>query len=226
MSVRSLVVLTFSVSAHVWYLSCCCPVTPYILDRRTHSPLKRTGPCLFPDFCSLLPFLGALCSLHTIHDFVYHSWVGLLLSHVFFEIMDSSKQMLLAPSCHKVRMLIVWYDILHFTSHHKSLALGPIHKQWPHRNPCNFLLIAQTEFVLQVVSILTVDCPEVSLLLVLWSVTTKGNPLDSHSHKGQRPIGEEAYKILYPLGTRPTPSGGMAINQSEERDPSNITLYG
>ena len=50
---------------------------------------------------------------------------------------------------------------------------------------------------------------------LLRSVTTKGNPLFSHGHKGQRPIGEEAYKILYPLGACPTPSGCMAIDQSE-----------
>ena len=43
--------------------------------------------------------------------------------------------------------------------------------------------------------------------ILLRSVTTKGNPLYSHGHEGVRPIGEEAYKILYPLGRRPTPSG-------------------
>ena len=63
-------------------------------------------------------------------------------------------------------------------------------------------------------------------LKVLRSVTTKGNHLSSHGHKGERPIGEEPYKILYPLGGRPTPSGCTAIDQLEERDPSNITLYG
>ena len=61
---------------------------------------------------------------------------------------------------------------------------------------------------------------------VLRTVTTKGNHLGSHGHKGERPIGEEAYKILYPLGGRPTPSGGTGIDQSEGWDPSNITLYG
>ena len=61
---------------------------------------------------------------------------------------------------------------------------------------------------------------------MLRSVTTKGSHLYSHSHKGEHPIGEEAYKILYPLGGRPTPSGCTGIGQSEEWDPSNITLYG
>ena len=61
---------------------------------------------------------------------------------------------------------------------------------------------------------------------LLRSVTTKGNHLRSHGHKGERPIGEGTYKILYPLGGRPTPSGCTGIDQSEERDPSNITLYG
>ena len=55
---------------------------------------------------------------------------------------------------------------------------------------------------------------------LLRSVTTKGNHLRSHGHKGERPIGEEAYKILYPLGGRPTPSGCTGIDQSEEWDPS------
>ena len=66
----------------------------------------------------------------------------------------------------------------------------------------------------------------ITMLLLLRSVTTKGNHLRSHGHKGERPIGEEAYKILYPLGGRPTPSGCTGVDQSEERDPSNITLYG
>ena len=61
---------------------------------------------------------------------------------------------------------------------------------------------------------------------LLRSVTTKGNRLNLHGHEGERPIGEEAYKILYPLGGRPTPSGCTGVDQSEERDPSNITLYG
>ena len=55
--------------------------------------------------------------------------------------------------------------------------------------------------------------------ILLRSVTTKGNHLCSHNHKGGRPIGEEPYKILYPLGGRPTPSGHTGIDQSEERDP-------
>ena len=61
---------------------------------------------------------------------------------------------------------------------------------------------------------------------VLRSVTTKRSPLGSHGHKGECPIGEEAYKILYPLDGRPTPSGCTSIDQTEERDPSNIALYG
>ena len=64
------------------------------------------------------------------------------------------------------------------------------------------------------------------LLVVLRSVTTKGNYPCSHGHKGERPIREEPYKILHPLGGRPTPSGCTGIGQSEERDPSNNTLYG
>ena len=62
--------------------------------------------------------------------------------------------------------------------------------------------------------------------ILLRSVTTKGNHLSSHGHKGERPIREEPYKILYPLGGRPTPSGCTGIDQSEEQDPSNIPLYG
>ena len=65
-----------------------------------------------------------------------------------------------------------------------------------------------------------------TFLAMLRSVTTKGNPLSSHGCKEECPIGEEAYKILYPLGGRPTPSGCTGIDQSEEWDPSNITLYG
>ena len=65
-----------------------------------------------------------------------------------------------------------------------------------------------------------------AVLLLLRSVTTKGNHPSSHGHKGECPIGEEAYKILYPLGGCPTPSGCTGVDQSEERDPSNITLYG
>ena len=61
-------------------------------------------------------------------------------------------------------------------------------------------------------------------LLLLRRVTTKGNPLHSHGHEGQCPNRKEPYKILYPLGGRPTPSGCTGIDQSEERDPSNITL--
>ena len=45
----------------------------------------------------------------------------------------------------------------------------------------------------------------------------------SHDHKGWHPKRGEAYKILYPLGTRPTPSGCTGINQSEEWKPSNMT---
>ena len=63
-------------------------------------------------------------------------------------------------------------------------------------------------------------------VFLLQSVTTKGNHLSSHDHKGGRPIKEDAYKILYPLGGRPIPSGCTGVNQSDERDPSNITLYG
>ena len=59
---------------------------------------------------------------------------------------------------------------------------------------------------------------------LLRSITTKGNHLHSHNHKGEHPIGEKAYKILYPLSGRPTPTGCTGIDQSEERDPSNITL--
>ena len=62
--------------------------------------------------------------------------------------------------------------------------------------------------------------------VLLRSITTRENPLYSHGHKGEHPNREEAYKILYPLGTCPTPRGCTAINQSEEQDPSNITLYG
>ena len=65
-----------------------------------------------------------------------------------------------------------------------------------------------------------------SIRLLLQSVTTKRNHLFSHGHKGECPMGEKAYKILYPLGGRPTPSGCTGVGQSEERDPSNITLYG
>ena len=80
------------------------------------------------------------------------------------------------------------------------------------------------------VSILPLGLALVSLSLtmpiLLRSVTTKGNHLSSHGHKGERPVGKEPYKILYPRGGHPTPSGCTAIDQSEERDPSNITLYG
>ena len=44
--------------------------------------------------------------------------------------------------------------------------------------------------------------------------------------QGGTPNGEEAYKILYPLGGRPTPSGCTGVDQSEEQNPSDITLYG
>ena len=70
---------------------------------------------------------------------------------------------------------------------------------------------------------------DMSLFKMHWllrSVTTKGSHLRFHGHDRERPIGEGVYKILYPLGRRPTPSGCMAIDQSEERDSSNITLYG
>ena len=53
--------------------------------------------------------------------------------------------------------------------------------------------------------------------ILLRSVTTKGNHPRSHGHKGERQIGEEAYKILYPLGGHPTPSGCTGIDQSEEQ---------
>ena len=36
--------------------------------------------------------------------------------------------------------------------------------------------------------------------VLLRSVTTKGEPPTSHGHEKERPIGEAAYKILYPLG--------------------------
>ena len=71
---------------------------------------------------SRLPLSPALpwSGLRAVHDFGHRSQAGLLLSHVFFQIVDPSKQTLLAPSRLKVRTPIVQYDILRFTSHHKS----------------------------------------------------------------------------------------------------------
>ena len=76
-------------------------------------------------------------------------------------------------------------------------------------------------FIIDMLASLLVRCTD-----LLQSVTTKGNPLRSHGHEGQPPNREEAYKILYPLGGHPIPSGCMGIDRSEEWDPSNITLYG
>ena len=91
-----------------------------MLSLGANRPLSLSG-------CPLslaLPWSG----LRVVRDFGYRSRAGLPLSHVFFQIVDPSKQMLLAPSRLKVCTLIIWYDILRFTSHHKSLTLGPIHK--------------------------------------------------------------------------------------------------
>ena len=104
--------------------------SPHMFSTAGHVlPWSEQVPVSFRTSALSCPSLEwSSCALRAVHDFGHRSRAGLPLSHVFFEIVDPSKQMLLAPSRHKVRTPIVQYDILHFTSHHKSLPLSPIHK--------------------------------------------------------------------------------------------------
>ena len=151
-----------------------------------------------------------------LHQSVFLCWTLIpLLQSVFLR---QSLSCLLRPSLQLQQIVMMNLTIL--------MNLPPIF-QGHHRHPSILTLLPRQQNLVTFSQALYTGRLTYNLMqLLLRSVTTKGNHLCSHGHKGECPIGEEAYKILYPLGGRPTPSGCTGIDQSKERDPSNITLYG